>query len=173
MQAMTLSEVVRVCVESYLSVQLRPEGMLGRANQVDFVGDSPRYGAIRLELERRREDPVNNVVKAWRQASESLGDPPFMLVQLFSGYYSSRPAKMENARFVGQKMEEWAKATGRRSRYIAVSFSFEPPSGDANPIVSAEMMDELRKEISNGLRNALPLDDESALLPVDSATPLS
>ncbi len=160
MQSLTLSELVRACVENYLSVQLRSEERLGLANQVDFIGDSPRYGAIRLELERRREDPVNNVVKAWRQASESPGAPPFMFVHFFSGYYSSRPAKLENARFVGQKMEEWAQATGRSIRYVAVSFGFEPPSGDANPILSIEMMDEVQKEINERLKKALPLDNE-------------
>jgi hypothetical protein len=48
-------------------------------------------------------------------------------VQIFSGYYATRQSKKQNAQFVGQKMQEWAAASGLRNRYVTVAIDFEPP----------------------------------------------
>jgi hypothetical protein len=63
-RTMTLSEVVRASVADCCDTDLSREMCFGKANQVDFSGRSALIGNIRVELERRREDPVNNVVKA-------------------------------------------------------------------------------------------------------------
>ena len=124
---MTLSDVVRASVADYCDMDLSPETRFGQSNRVDFAGRSPLIGNIRVELERRREDPVNNVVKAWRHAKENPTDPPFILVHIFSAFYSLGKAKFENARFVGEMMNAWADAGSLGITYVAVLLDFEPP----------------------------------------------
>ncbi len=152
---MTLSQVVRGCVANYFSAELAP-ATVGKSNQVDFSGTCPWLGNIRVELERRREDPVNNVVKAWRQASDNPKEQPFTLVHIFSGFYSSQAAKIENARFVGEKMNAWAEANGRRIKYVAISFDFKPPSGDADPDLSNAVAKQIHEQLCRQLENVLP-----------------
>jgi hypothetical protein len=153
---LTLSQAVCGCIGDHFAAAFAPESTLGPANQVDFVGACAGLGSIRVELERRREDPVNNVVKAWRQAFSNPDDPPFTIVHVFSGYYSSRRAKMENARFVGERMCAWAEANGRRIKYLAIAFDFEPPSGDANPVLADVVAKRIRDQILNQLEEVFP-----------------
>ena len=153
---MILSEVVRASVADCCETGLSREMRVGKANQVDyFSGRSPLIGNIRVELERRREDPVNNVVKAWRQAAENPSEPPFILVHVFSGFYLSRKAKFENARFVGQMMNSWADASGRGITYLAVLIDFEPPMGDADPVVVEAVAQTIRGQIRRQLEGRI------------------
>jgi hypothetical protein len=155
---MTLSQAVCACIGEYFSTEFAPEMRLGKANQVDFSGKCLPVGNIRIELERRREDPVNNVVKAWRQASENPGEPPFTLVHVFSGFYLSKRSKMENARFVGEKMCEWAQANGHKIKYVALSFDFQPPSGDGDPsvpdVIVKQIRDQIRQQLEDQIRRS-------------------
>lgn len=150
---MFLSDVVRTCVNEALAAGLESEWTAGPSNRVDFSGISPTHGRIRVELERRREDPVNNVAKAWRQACEKA-EESFTLVHVFSGYYSSRSsrrAKRDNAQFVGARMNEWAERTGRKIRYQAVSFDFEPPARDSDPHLSSTEAQQIHDQICRQL----------------------
>lgn len=155
---MTLSEVVSRCIGDCLSVQLTPERSLGPTNKVDFFGVSPEHGDIRVELERRREDPVNNVAKAWRQAYYNPDEPPFILVHVFSGHYSAtrqaRFAKSRNARFAGERMTEWAKTKGRGIRYVALSFDYEPTGAADHAIPEIDRIricDQIRSQLQVAL----------------------
>ncbi|HWP60605.1 MAG TPA: hypothetical protein VNL14_22110 [Candidatus Acidoferrales bacterium] len=148
---MTLSEVVRASVADCCDADLSRETRFGKANQVDFSGRSALIGNIRVELERRREDPVNNVVKAWRQAAENPSEPAFILVHIFSGFYLSRRAKFENARFIGEMMNMWADTSGRSITYVAVLLDFEPPMGDADPIIGDAVAQTIREQIRRQL----------------------
>jgi len=157
MSTMTLSQVVRASVGDYFHADLAPEMRFGQTNQVDFSGASPWLGGIRVELERRREDPVNNVVKAWRQARDNPNKAHFTLVHIFSGFYSSRRAKLENARFVGEMMSAWSDGNGRSIKHVAVLFDFEPPSGDADPTVSDAVAQQIREQIRHQLEERIPI----------------
>jgi hypothetical protein len=148
----TLSGTVRDCIGEILSVELKSESTAGRSNRVDFASAD---GRIRVELERRREDPVNNVAKAWRQAFENA-EESFTLIQVFSGYYSKgqRRSKRDNAQFVGDKVNGWARKLGRAIEYKAVFFDFEPPSGDSDPYLSSthanQICDQIRSQLIGG-----------------------
>ena len=150
-----LSDVIRTCIGKALSVNLDSEWTAGPSNRVDFSGVSSSLGRIRVERETRREDPVNNVAKAWRQAYEKT-EESFTLIHVFSGYYSkgSRKAKRDNAQFAGDRMNEWARDNGREIRYKAVSFDFEPPSGDLDPQLSStdakQICDQIRDQLLAG-----------------------
>ena len=154
-QSVALSDVIRTCIGKVLSVNLDSEWTAGPSNRVDFSGVSSKLGRIRVERETRREDPVNNVAKAWRQAHEKTGES-FTLIHVFSGYYSkgSRRAKRDNAQFVGDRMNEWARDSGREIRYKAVSFDFDPPSGDLDPHLSStdakQICDQIRGQLLAG-----------------------
>ena len=125
---------------------------------MDFFGVSPGHGAIRVELEKRREDPVNNVAKAWRQACEKT-EESFTLVHVFSGFYSSsssRRAKQANAEFVGERFNEWAQVNRRAIRYQAVSFDFEPPPRDSDHHLADTEAKQIRDQIRRQLKSSEP-----------------
>jgi hypothetical protein len=148
---MTLSEVVCASVGDWCATDLSRETRFGKANQVDFSGRSALVGNdIRLEVERRREDPVNNVVKAWRQAAENPREA-FILVHIFSGFYRSRMAKFENARFVGEMMNMWADTSGRNITYLTVLLDFEPPMGGADAIIENAVAETIGQQIRSEL----------------------
>ena len=114
--------------------------LLSRAT-VDFEWRTeqriPRYGVIDLwgekkdrlclvELELRREDPVNNVIKIWR-AFESYNDTllhrRLVFVQVFSLYYQKHKLKMDNAVFAWLKMAQ----TVNTLSYQYMWFQLDPP----------------------------------------------
>lgn len=154
---MTLSQVICDAVSQYFSADLTCETRLGESNHVDFSGSSASCGCIRVEVERRREDPVNNVIKAWRQAKESPVEPGFILVHVFSGFYASRRAKMENARFAGQMMSDWATSIGRSIKYAAILVRFTPPLGESDPVVGGVVAQEIRDDIQRQLEQQVPI----------------
>ena len=138
-QPVTLSEVVRKCINEVLSVKLESESTAGRSNRVDFSGALLSYGQIRVELEMRREDPVNNVAKAWWQAHEKTEE--------------SRRPKRDIAQFVGERMNEWAERSDRKITYKAVSFDYEPPQGGGDPELSVAEAEDLRDRVRRQLRD--------------------
>ena len=156
---MTISEVTRKCLCDYFSIRLESEHLKGPANTVDFLGISPEHGEIRVELEKRRADPVNNVVKAWRQAHESPDEPSFTMIHIFSGYYrGANISKFENARFVGERMAEYGE--GCKIKYVTVSFGFEPPENPARlpePDLSETVERQIYDEIHRQLETLLPI----------------
>ena len=153
---MTLTQVIRTCIEECLSVKLTPEWNLGPSNTVDFFVRSSMHGNIRVEVERRREDPVNNVAKAWRQACETGEEESFTLLHVFAGFHSSRSttkrAKFNNARFVGERMQKWAQENHRGITYRAICIDFEPPKGNADPVLSDIDAKQVRKQAYHQLQ---------------------
>ena len=105
-----------------------------------------------MELESRREDPVNNVVKAWRQACENSSES-FSLFHVFSGFYKSRSAKRDNARFVGERLNEWAQRDRREITYKDVSFDYEPRQGDPDPCLSRSEAEQISDQIRRQLED--------------------
>ena len=154
-RTMTFFEVVRASVSDCCATDLSRERRFGKANQVDFSGYSALIGnEIRLEIEGRREDPVNNVGKAWRQATENLNEA-FILVQVFSGLYGRKRAKFENARFVGEMMNKWADSNGRNVRYVDILLDFEPPQGDRHAIIEDAVAETIRQQIRSELESRI------------------
>lgn len=169
---MTLSEAIRKCISDYFAVRLEAEHRKGRANTVDFLGISPVHGEIRVELEKRRADPTNNVVKAWRQAHENPAERSFTMVHVFSGYYrGANSSKLENARFVGERMVEWGE--GRGIKYVAISLGFEPrenperlPETDLPETAKRLICDEIRRQLDAALPSSTRTAVDSASAPV-------
>lgn len=136
-QPVTLSEAVCACISRVLSVGLEREVSVGRSNRTDYYGKHPQLGEIRVECELRREDPVNNVAKAWWQAGANT-DESFTLIQVFSGFYRKKKSKRDIAKFVGERMHEWAEQNNRDIKYAALSIDYEPPEGSGDPMLQAE-----------------------------------
>ncbi len=152
---MTFTEAVKLAIEKYFNINLASEQKRGKANQVDFIGLSSQIGEIRIELERRREDPLNNVVKAWRQAIDNPNEQPFTLIHIFSGFYVSKKSKLENANFVGERMNEWAKITNHKIRYITVLLEYTPPSGNSDPIITDDIIQSIYDQVDIQLQSKL------------------
>lgn len=148
---MTFSEAIKLAIEEWGNISLQSEKKIGKANQVDFMGSFINLTEIRIEIERRREDPLNNVVKAWRQAVDELNEESFILLHIFSGFYKSKKSKMQNAIFVGERMNEWAISKNRKIKYIPILLDFIPPSGDSNPNVDQDTIDSIKSQIANDL----------------------
>lgn len=148
---MTFSEAVKSALEEWGNISLQSEKKIGKANQVDFIGSYLNLTEIRVEIERRREDPLNNVVKAWRQAVDEFNNESFILLHIFSGFYKSKKSKMQNAIFVGERMNEWALSKNRNIKYVPVLLDFTPPPGDSNPNVDQDTIDSIKSQIANNL----------------------
>jgi len=151
---MNLTEAVKVAIEYWGNCTLAAEVTLGKANQVDFVGTHSKYGEIRVELERRREDPLNNVVKAWRQASKNTNEE-FLLIHIFSGFYISKKSKYENAIFIGEQINFWATSRKRKTGYLSVLLDYIPAKGASNPIVTEEEALRINSQVSEQLNLAI------------------
>src|SRR5437660_10155430 len=100
---MTLKELIcQVIAENLQLPGLRAEVRNGAANQADFAVMLTGGRCVIVEIELRREDPVNNVAKAWRAATRDPGNQGFIFIHVFSGFYrNSKEAKRDNAAFIG------------------------------------------------------------------------
>ena len=151
---MNFTEAVKIAVENWCHCALTSEIKLGKANQVDFMGTHSKYGEIRIELERRREDPLNNVVKAWRQATENINEE-FLLIHIFSGFYISKKSKYENAIFVGEQINLWATSTNRKTGYLPIILDYIPAKGDSNPILTETEAHNITTQVREQLDKAI------------------
>ncbi len=77
--------------------------------QIDVFGMSPKFVYI-IEVELKREDPVNNVAKIYRYLDETemYQNKRVVFIHAFSPKYleGSFLTKRLNAEFIGQKMQE-------------------------------------------------------------------
>lgn len=144
---MTLDDVIKTAVEQKYGVELQSEKPCGVANVVDFCGVIENDCQLLVELERRREDPVNNVVKQWRQAHESGYQSAFRLIQVFSGFYQRKLSKRQNAEFIGDRMNEWAQSHSKDICYYSVSFGFEPQASNSHSMLEEAIETCIRKEL--------------------------
>ena len=153
---MNFTEAVKKAVENWCNCDLTTETKVGKANQVDFTGLHTKFNEIRIELERRKEDPLNNVVKAWRQASQNLNEE-FLLIHIFSGFYISKKSKYENAVFVGKQINSWAIYKNRNIIYLPILLDYIPLKGDSNPIVTENeaihISYQVKEQIDNTINN--------------------
>ncbi len=87
---------------------------------VDIFGESSKCVWI-IELELKREDPVNNVAKIFRYVEEDgneFKDKNIIFIHAFSLHYKPDSSKRMNAKFLGNKM---AKQHDRIS-YMTIDF---------------------------------------------------
>ena len=75
------------------------------------------------------------------------------MIQVFSGDYSKgqRRSKRDNAQFVGDKVNDWARKESREIEYKAVFFDFEPPSGNSDLYLSSTYAEQIRDQIRGQL----------------------
>lgn len=83
---------------------------LGGFGQIDIYGETSEYAYL-IEVEMRRKDPVNNVVKVYRYIEEdnsSFLDKKVVFIHAFSAEYEygGKETRRKNAEFVGKKMAE-------------------------------------------------------------------
>jgi hypothetical protein len=145
---MYLTECVKRTIERKYGVTLSP--LKFGPSEVDFAARLPDGRYLIIEHERRREDPVNNVAKVWRHWAESRDGAHdaegIFFVHIFSGYYN-KGTKYQNAKFIGEKLEEWGKGVGVKISYTALAYKLKPDPGDSDPFLSPEQRDELEKEL--------------------------
>lgn len=108
-----------------ISVKWRTEERIKGGVRIDLLGEGVKALYL-LELEMRREDPVNNVVKLWRTIEECLRGRMLrriVLIQVFSAFYKPGSAKKANATFAGTKMAEAL----RNAQYKTFDWDLTPP----------------------------------------------
>jgi hypothetical protein len=86
---------------------------------------------VLIEIERRRDAPVSNVVKVWswiieQQKKEKLQKRP-ILIQAFSGRYSETNTQRKLAELIGKQMEK-----ARVAIYIPIPFDYKPKKNAKN-----------------------------------------
>jgi len=82
-------------------------------SKVDVAGLKAEIPRVLVEVELKKDNPVENVVKIWRWATAEKKTYPILFLHAFSAHYhrevpaSGRPAKVkqyERAVFVGERM---------------------------------------------------------------------
>jgi len=81
----------------------------GQTWKVD-VGGSPKKSGRRLiliEVELKKDNPVENVVKIWRWAREKEKNQRILFIQAFSShYYKTKRKQYNRSIFIGERMKE-------------------------------------------------------------------
>jgi len=88
------------------ALRWRREKPISSSCIIDLCGEGENILCL-LELELRREDPVNNVIKIWRAVENdphTYSQGHLVILHTFSDFYQAHKSKMENAVFAGQKM---------------------------------------------------------------------
>ena len=80
---------------------------------------------VLIEVERRRDAPLSNVGKVWswvieQTKKEKLQKPP-ILIQAFSGRYSTTNTQRKHAELIGKLMQR-----AKVANYIPISFPYKP-----------------------------------------------
>lgn len=113
-------------------VKWENEKQLFDVGNIDIYGES-RDHLYLIELEMRREDPVNNVVKFYRyvdRIKDRFLEKRITFIHVFSLFYEKRRSKRENAVFIGEKMAK----TIENVAYLPLNFNLLPPvAGDSFP----------------------------------------
>jgi hypothetical protein len=118
--------------------------------RIDVLGEEEDMKVVYLlEIEMRREDPVNNVVKIYRAIDKGLrGRPPkkIVFIHVFSAFYKRKLAKIKNATFAGKKMAEALENV----EYKTIRWNLIPPvAGEEFPQDTEEQIQVLCNEIAN------------------------
>jgi hypothetical protein len=116
--------------------------------KADVAGIPRRPGRIILvEVELKKDNPVENVVKIWRWLRENR-DQPVLFVQAFSGWYKSTKKKQlkqkqyDRSTFIGEWMKE---DQGIKAKYRVIPMIFKPSKGhtkkgDRRMIIAARLL---------------------------------
>ena len=126
-------EIAKHLINIYNNIEWEPRcNFFKSSSYIDILGLS-RKNIYIIELELRREDPVNNVVKVFRVIDENTSfmiDKRLYFIHVFSDFYKTHKSKRYNSVFVGEKM---SKAFDNLE-YFALDFNLLPPKkGDSFP----------------------------------------
>jgi hypothetical protein len=104
-------------------------GSIGGAH-IDVVGYFKDKPSVLIEVELRRDDPVNNVVKMWQlfenKKKRKEMRPKIFFLHAFSGIYEDeKKSRKESAQFVGGKLNK----SFPQISYIPICFDYYPTHG--------------------------------------------
>jgi hypothetical protein len=127
-------------------VKWENERQLSDVGNIDVYGESRNHVYV-IELEMRREDPVNNVVKFYRYADrikDRFLKGKITFIHVFSLFYEKRRSKRENAAFIGEKMAK----TIENVTYLTLDFNLLPPvAGDSFPVETDHSLKRLIEDL--------------------------
>lgn len=126
---MNLSTFIAQCIQHEFNITLEREASLMGLEKVDYLYESDTLRLI-IEIELRRQDPVNNVSKCWKILETLRDTRQTVLVHFFSGKYLKTTSKYDNAIFIGSKMKEQGIAD-----YNPILLLAEPPVGSYGKFV--------------------------------------
>ena len=130
------------------SVKWENERQLSDVGNIDIYGESRNHVYL-IELEMRREDPVNNVVKSYRyvdRIKDRVSKRKITFIHVFSLFYEKRRSKRENAVFIGEKMAK----TIENVAYLPLDFNLVPPvAGDNFPVETEHSLEKLIEDLIN------------------------
>lgn len=101
-----------------------------KRSRVDVAGLKHRIPDVLVEIELKKDNPVENVVKIWRWASKERRRKGILFIHAFSGHYKrSKVKQYERAVFIGERMAKdpqlrieykplWIHSTTRRGQKI-------------------------------------------------------
>lgn len=97
-------------------------------SRVDVAGLNGKIPRVLVEVELKKDNPVENVVKIWRWAARSKKRKTIVFFHAFSALYHRPAAKSappktkqyERAVFVGQRMRQERKTLGIEYRDLAI-----------------------------------------------------
>jgi len=122
MNKTNLSDLIRKSIEKSLDIGLKKETEFRGTEKFDYFCENNKHRVF-VEIELKREDPVNNIAKAWRQLDTiEKDDKKSFFIHVFSASYSESNRKYLNATFIGRKLEESGKA-----KYIPILIPIESP----------------------------------------------
>lgn len=84
-------------------------------SRVDVVGMKASAARVLVEVELKKDNPVENVVKIWNWAKDKRKTHPILFVQAFSAHYlgpknnfgkTSKGKQFERSKFVGERMRQ-------------------------------------------------------------------
>lgn len=130
-------------------VKWENEKQLFDVGNIDIYGES-RDHLYLIELEMRREDPVNNVVKFYRyvdRIKDRFLEKRITFIHVFSLFYEKRRSKRENAVFIGEKI-----AKTKNVAYLILNFNLLPPVGGNDfPVETDHSLKRLIEDLVNAI----------------------
>ena len=118
-----LSKFIAQCLEKELKIKLEKEFLMHGMEKIDYFYESKKL-RILMEVELRRQDPVNNVVKAWKILEGVKDEKQSFLLHFFSGKYSRKEGIGRNQDL--QEAQVVRNKTNTVGGSVAPGVGFEP-----------------------------------------------